>query len=106
MHKGRPLVKPMVIVTTTGYFVTVLGPYFARDNDAAILKHIMARNIEDIREWVEEKDVFVVDRGFRDSLSYLEELGIKAEMPSFMQKGESQQTTENAYTSRLVTKVI
>lgn len=26
LHKGRPLVKPMVIVSTTGYFVSVLGP--------------------------------------------------------------------------------
>ena len=29
MHKGRPLVKPMVIVTTTGYFLAVHGPYLA-----------------------------------------------------------------------------
>lgn len=48
-HKGRPLVKPMVIVSTTGYFISVIGPYFAKDNDATILNHIMESNIEDIR---------------------------------------------------------
>lgn len=27
VHKGRPLVKPMVIVSIPGYFISVLGPY-------------------------------------------------------------------------------
>nr|XP_034306236.1 uncharacterized protein LOC117682550 [Crassostrea gigas] len=43
--------------------------------------------------------------GFRDSLDFLEELGIQAPMPSFMSKGEKQMTTESANTSRLVTKI-
>lgn len=104
-HKGRQLVKPMVIVSTSGYFLSVLGPYFAKDNDASILTHIMRSNLEDIRNWVEEDDVFIVDRGFRDSLTYLEELGIQVKMPSFMEKGEKQLSTDAANTSRLVTKV-
>lgn len=29
LHKGRPLVKPMVVVTTTGYFIAISGPYMA-----------------------------------------------------------------------------
>jgi hypothetical protein len=106
IHKGRPLVKPMVIVSTTGYFVSVVGPYIAKNNDASILNHIMKQNVEDIRNWVQGDDIFVVDRGFRDSLEYLEQLGIKAEMPAFMTKGEKQMTTEDANASRLVTKVI
>ncbi|VDI47387.1 Hypothetical predicted protein [Mytilus galloprovincialis] len=75
LHKGRPLVKPMVVVTTTGYFVTVLGPYMAdcKNNDAAILKHMFNTNVEDIKEWVQDNDVFVVDRGFRDSLELLDD---------------------------------
>ena len=105
LHKGRPLVKPMVIVSTTGYFISVIGPYLARNNDAAILNHIMRTNVEDIRGWVQEEDIFIVDRGFRDSISYLEEMGIKAEMPAFMARGETQMSTESANTSRLVTKV-
>ena len=105
IHKGRPLVKPMVIVSTTGYFVSVLGPYFAKDNDASILKHIMKTNAEDIRQWIQPEDTFIVDRGFRDSLAYLEELEVKAQMPSFMAKGEKQMAEDDANTSRLVTKV-
>ena len=83
MHKGRPLVKPMVIVTTTGYVLTVLGPYFAdqRNNDASILTHMMTKNVENVKEWIQEDDVFVVDRGFRDSLDLLEDLGFKQKCP-------------------------
>lgn len=97
--------KPMVIVSTTGYFISIIGPYFAKDNDASILNHIMKSNIEDIRSWIQDDDVFIVDRGFRDSITYLQDLGIKVEMPSFMEKGERQMSTEAANTSLLVTKV-
>jgi hypothetical protein len=45
-------------------------------------------NINDINDFVKDNDIFVVDRGFRDSLTLLEDLGIKAAMPSFMKKGE------------------
>lgn len=108
MHKGRPLVKPMVIVTTTGYYVSVLGPYFAdnKNNDASILNHILKNNIEEIKQWVKTSDIFVVDRGFRDSVELLSHLGIQAEIPAFMKKGEKQMQTEEANASRLVTKVI
>ncbi|XP_063418005.1 uncharacterized protein LOC134700555 [Mytilus trossulus] len=97
----------MVVVTTTGYFVTVLGPYFAdcKNNDAAILKHMLNTNVEDIKEWVQDNDVFVVDRGFRDSLELLDDLGIKSQMPSFLTKGQKQMTTDEANASILVTKV-
>ena len=97
----------MVVVTTTGYFVTVLGPYLAdcKNNDAAILKHMFNTNVEDIKEWVQDDDIFVVDRGFRDSLELLDDLGIKAQMPSFLTKGQKQMTTDEANASRLVTKV-
>lgn len=107
MHKHRPLVKPMMFVSTTGYIVSVIGPYFsdAKNNDANILKHVMFRNEEEIRSWVKEDDVFVVDRGFRDSLSMLERLGIRSEMPSFLKKGQAQHSPEESNTSRLVTKI-
>lgn len=105
MHKGRPLVKPLIIVSTTGYYLSVMGPYLARNSDASILKHVMKSNIEDICNWVEKDDIFVVDRGFRDSLDFLEELRIQAHVSSFMSKGEKQMTTESANTSRPVTKI-
>ena len=107
LHKGRPLVKPMVVVTTTGYFVTIVGPYLAdgRNNDAAILNQMLKANIQDFREFLQEGDVLVVDRGFRDSLSMLADLGIKAEMPALLSKGQKQLSTGEANASRLVTKV-
>ena len=90
VHKGRHLVKPMVITTTSGYFISILGPYLAdgKNNDASILNHILNQNVEDIKSWIEEDDIFMVDRGFQDSLSLLEDLGIKAEMPRFLSKGQ------------------
>ena len=43
LHKHRPLVKPMMIVSTTEYIVSVLGPYLAdsKNNDANRLTHSM-----------------------------------------------------------------
>ena len=107
MHKGRPLVKPMVIVTTSGYFISVIGQYLAnsKNNDASILHHRIKNNIEEIKNWVKENDIFVVDRGFRDATSLLEELGIHAQMPSFLPRGSKQLPTDLANSSRLLTKV-
>ena len=36
VHKGRPLVKPVVLVASDGYIISVLGPYLAdgRNSDA------------------------------------------------------------------------
>ena len=99
MHKRRPLVKPMVIVTTTGYFIAVHGPYLANaknNNASSILTHIIKNNLDDIKHWVNENDIFIVDRGFRDALPLLEEIGIKGEMPKFLKKGEKQMSTEDA----------
>ncbi|XP_065935231.1 uncharacterized protein [Magallana gigas] len=107
IHKGRPLVKPMVVVSTDGYFLTVVGPYLAdsRNNDASILNHMLKSNIEDIKNWFEDDDIFIVDRGFRDALGVLEEFGIKAYMPHLLDKGERQMPTPDANASRLVTKI-
>ncbi|CAC5364418.1 unnamed protein product [Mytilus coruscus] len=110
MHKHRPLVKPMVFVTTSGYIVSVIGPYMGdgKNNDANILTHIIKRNIEKITDWLQEDDILIADRGFRDSLDLLNELnelGIKSEMPSFLGRGEKQHSVEESNTTRLVTKL-
>lgn len=52
-----------------------------------------------------EKDVLIVDRGFRDSLELLQELSIRAKMPSFVQKGESDLSVEESNITGLVTKI-
>lgn len=63
-------------------------------------------NTKELRTWIKENDVFVVDRGFRDAGGeVLEDIGIKMEMPLFMQKGAKQLSTRDSYISRVVTKV-
>lgn len=96
MHKNRPLVKPMVFVSTSGYILSILGPYFAdpKNNDANILKHNLRTNMEQMNEWLCEKDVLIVDRGFRDATDYLESLGITWKMPTFLEKGKKQHSVE------------
>jgi 3-deoxy-D-arabino-heptulosonate 7-phosphate (DAHP) synthase len=42
--------------------------------------------------WLREGDIVVVDRGFRDSVEFLNDLGIKTEMPVFLKRGQKQHT--------------
>ena len=52
VHKGRPLLKLLLVVTTTGYIVSCLDLYFAdyKNNDAGITKHIIYNNKENITQ--------------------------------------------------------
>ena len=69
----------MMIVSTDGYIVSILDPYFAyyKNNDATITKNIIYNNKEDILDWLKPDDVLVVDRGFRDVLDDLDTFGYK-----------------------------
>jgi hypothetical protein len=42
-----------------------LGPFFAdsSNNDAAILKHCMLNNEQEVLAWLRDDDVLVLDRG-------------------------------------------
>jgi hypothetical protein len=51
-----------------------------------------------------QDDIVVVDRGFRDSVEIMEELGLNVALPPFL-NGRRQFTTEEANQSRYVTKV-
>lgn len=107
MHKHRNLVTPMVFVTTTGYILSVIGPYYSdgKNNDANILNHIIQNNLEEVKDWLREDDIMIVDRGFRDSVDLLSKLGVKTEMPSCLKHGEKQLPVEESNTTRLVTKI-
>lgn len=54
----------MIVCTTTGYYVSVLGPYLAdyRNNGTSILTHMLKTNVEEICDLVNEEDNFVLDR--------------------------------------------
>ena len=102
MHKHRNLVKPMMLISTTGYIVSVIGPYLcnSKNNDASILNTILKNNVEEIQNWLEADDVVVVDRGFRDSLGLLKEFGIQIEIPYFLNKGKNKITELRAILQR------
>ena len=62
LHKGQNLLQPMIITTTDGYIIDVVGPFLSdsHHNDANIMKYILLANINDFLNW---HDVIVVDRG-------------------------------------------
>lgn len=68
----------MVVVIIIGYFVFILGFYLVdrSNNDVFIFSYIINSNVESICFWFNEDDVFVMDRGFRDVLFLLVDLGI------------------------------
>ena len=70
------LCKPFTICTTDGFVIDMLGPYLASKNDAEVLKNIL-EDSNDLRNFVKESDIFVIDRGFRDVVCSLEEKSLK-----------------------------
>lgn len=54
IHKRRHIVTIMMVVTTTGYIVSVLGPYQADStkNDTSILKHMIYHIADEAQELV------------------------------------------------------
>ena len=81
------------------YLAGILMTQNSKYNNASILNHKISNNIEEINNWVRPTDIFVVDRGFRDSKQLLGDLGIQAELPAFMKKGNKQMTWQEASTS-------
>ena len=70
-QKKRHFVKPFVVCTTNGYIVDIYGLYEATLNDAAILLNILEKDLS-LQTLIEKDDVFILDRGFRDAVDYLE----------------------------------
>lgn len=102
LHKFRNLVKPFMIVCTDGYILDVLGPYAATTSDATIMRSIMEDEESPWHWFLQTDDVFILDRGFRDSISSIQEFGYNPQMPPSSSRGE-QLTTEDANKSRLIT---
>lgn len=102
-QKKRNFVKPMVITTTNGLYVDIFGPYKANQNDAVIIQDVFERYGP--FELIQSGDVFLLDRGFRDSSNFLKSKGFNIKMPEFITKKDktSQLTTEKANHSRMVT---
>ena len=52
LSKGQNLLKLMIITTTDGYIIDVVGPFLSdsHHNDANIMKYILLANINDCLE--------------------------------------------------------
>ena len=86
--------------------MSVVGPFLANSKNivASIAKNIFINNEQDVLNWIHDDDVVVVDRGFRDSISTLNRLGLNVQMPHFL-KGKKQFPCREANRTRCVTKV-
>lgn len=51
---------------------------------------------QEIRNWIQDYDIFVVDRGYRDAVEFLNNLNLNCEIPPFLPRGQRQLTTEDA----------
>jgi hypothetical protein len=60
---------------------------------------------EDILGGINEDDILILDRGFRDSLGALKALGIDVAMPSFLDQNQRLFDVNNANRSHFVTKL-
>lgn len=103
-HKHYHLCKPMVVSTDTSYFLAVEGPFYAdnNNNDGKILKSMLSAS-SPFASFLDPDDILLLDRGFRDSLSTVEDLGLKHLMPNLLKK--KQFTTEEGNESRKCTKI-
>ncbi|XP_058791020.1 uncharacterized protein LOC131664147 [Phymastichus coffea] len=102
-QKKAPLCKPFTICTTNGCIVDMLCPYYANVNDAKILEDIF-NDPEGLVTLLRPGDKFFLDRGFRDVICKLTEMGYEGLMPAL--KGQRKQlTATEANNSRMVTIV-
>ncbi|CAF3342724.1 unnamed protein product [Rotaria socialis] len=95
----------MIICATDGYIISAIGPYLSDwySNDAAIIKHILLNNKEEVQDWLVEKDIIIVDRGFRDCLDLVNSFGYTTFLPLFLPKSKKQFSTSEANNNRFVT---
>ncbi|XP_060810061.1 uncharacterized protein LOC132904163 [Amyelois transitella] len=103
LHKYDNLVKPFMIVSCDGHIIDVLGPFAATQTDAEIMKHLFEEEDSPYRQLFHAGDVFILDRGFRDSISLLESLGYNIVKPESLGHGQRQLSTLQANKSRKVT---
>ena len=94
----------MSLVLPDGYILDTIGPFQGTVNDATIAQHIIETRNELI-QWCDHGDIMICDRGFRDVIQTLSDLGYEVKSPVYLNKSQNQHNTEEANESRLVTKV-
>lgn len=104
VQKKRSLVKAMVCVSPDGFIIDIFRPFKASENDASILQTIL-RDYPEVNNVLQLSDIFIVDRGFRDSYKILQSSSFEMKMPNFADEIGGQLTNKQANDSRLVTKL-
>ncbi|KOB67881.1 Uncharacterized protein OBRU01_19118, partial [Operophtera brumata] len=99
----RNLLKPMLYVCCDGHIIEVSGPHAATTSDAVIMNNTIDDEEGLIHWFYRPGDVFILDRGFRDSKGPLEDYGYAVHMPETKHPRETQLTTDQANKSRCVT---
>ena len=102
--KCRHLVKFISLVFPDGYTLDTIDPFQGTANDAIITQRIVDTRNE-LREWCDDGDIMICDRGFRDVIQTLTDLGYEVRSPAYLDKFQVQHNTVEANESRLVTKV-
>ncbi|CAF1131941.1 unnamed protein product, partial [Brachionus calyciflorus] len=72
-------------------------------NDAKIIQECYQLDSE-LDSIIIEKDILLVDRGFRDAVDFIQQKKIIVKMPEFLDKSQKQLTCAQANKSRFVTK--
>jgi hypothetical protein len=96
----------MLITSTTGYIIEAYGPYLSdsSNNDASIQKGILIKNKNGILNWIQDHDLVIVDRGYRDSTGMMRALGLDVCMPEFL-NGRRRFDALEANRSRFISKI-
>lgn len=102
-QKKRNFVKIMMVVTTNGYIAYALGPFKPGQNDAKVLEEIDTKT--NVFDMLENGDIMLLDRGFRDCIDHFKAKGLDVKMPALLQRSanKKQLSTAEANKSRLVT---
>jgi len=95
-----------MFVASDGYILNILGPYFsnAQNNDANTVINEFERDVKGMRDWFCDKDIFIIDKGYRDVIPILQRLGISIQMPPLLERGQTHLTTKEANALKIVTK--
>lgn len=106
VHKDRHLLKLALVVAADGYILDIQESYFSdfRNNDAQMLCREYERDNSEMTQWYQGGDIFVIDRGYRDSIPLFEQNDFTYKMSALLGPNKSQLTTEEANQFRLATK--
>ncbi|KMQ82323.1 hypothetical protein RF55_23363 [Lasius niger] len=92
----------MVAVAPDGHIIDLFGPFDANKSDADIMLSLF-KDPNGVRSRFQQKDIFIVDRGFASAIPVLEGYGFVVKMPEFIERGQTSLSVERANRSRLVT---